>query len=1025
MPTTTPPRVRLDRLTLAGFKSFADKTVIRFDQPIIGVVGPNGCGKSNVVDAIKWVLGDQSPKSLRGSAMADVIFNGSVARKPAGRASVTLTFSNPIDEPAEAPVDEANPSVARALPLDADEVHVTRNLYRDGTSEYLRNDRKARLRDIRELFMDTGIGTDAYSIIEQGKVTRMLDANPADRRAIFEEAAGVSRFKARRKEAIRKLDRTQQNLDLCSARLEETARRLRSVKMQAARARTYRQLAAELRESQVRLALADYRDLADELAAADERLAGAQRDADAARRSLDAARAEAEKADEKRRAAGQDRQQADQHAQHTRAQLEQSRQREQFTQHALGELNAKLAQDSNRLAQLEDQRQAAADQLDDATEQLAKLATEVDTAAASEADAGAAQQGLQAKLNELRQATDRHRRVGADALAKAADHATQLHAIDKVEASIHANQQRIADRRDAVAELLTRRQSDRTALDARLGELNEKAQAGRHDLDDARALADDLKGQQRAVTDQLDDARQRRSALGSRLALLEEMHDRHAGVSDAVRALLDAHAPPAGKPADAGRPVVGLLGELITAPAQHAHVLEAALGDLQQALVVTDIDHLRQLPGHPLDQLAGRVTLVALNATTAADTSDATFGYTTAVELAQYPRWLAPVVWRTLGRTIVVRDLDAAWLLRTTMPAGCHFVTHDGQVIESDGRLTLGPTGGSGAGLISRAAEIKALTAQLKALDHDIDRHQVAAAELGEQTKHINDRIDQARQYLHQLDADRQSANSLRETAEAELTRLNGEAGTLTEEAAALQRRLDDQAEQRSKHQRQHDADQQQAERAQTAAAAIETQAQETTGELDAARDRLAQARVDRGRLAEQHAAAARHQRDAQTRIEHATAQHRATAEQIQAERTKRDGLAGEHDAATRRSADLSSAVGKAEQAVQAATQLEQAVHDATASAQQAALDAEAAADRARADAHQHEMARTALLTRRDACLGHATDQLGLDLAAALDAVRQGDLTPLGLFHQPAEPSDDTDPLDDQANGNQRVALFP
>ncbi|MEM6757265.1 MAG: AAA family ATPase, partial [Planctomycetota bacterium] len=163
MPTTTPPRVRLDRLTLAGFKSFADKTVIRFDQPIIGVVGPNGCGKSNVVDAIKWVLGDQSPKSLRGSAMADVIFNGSVARKPAGRASVTLTFSNPIDEPAEAPVDEANPSVARALPLDADEVHVTRNLYRDGTSEYLLNDRKARLRDIRELFMDTGIGTDAYS----------------------------------------------------------------------------------------------------------------------------------------------------------------------------------------------------------------------------------------------------------------------------------------------------------------------------------------------------------------------------------------------------------------------------------------------------------------------------------------------------------------------------------------------------------------------------------------------------------------------------------------------------------------------------------------------------------------------------------------------------------------------------------------------------------------------------------------------------------------------------------------------
>ncbi|MEM9252816.1 MAG: chromosome segregation protein SMC, partial [Planctomycetota bacterium] len=862
MPTQTPPRVRLDRLTLAGFKSFADKTVVRFDRPIIGVVGPNGCGKSNVVDAIKWVLGDQSPKSLRGSAMADVIFNGSVARKPAGRASVTLTFSNPTIEPGEGPGSDTS-AIDRVLPLDADEVNVTRNLYRDGTSEYLINDRKSRLRDIRELFMDTGIGTDAYSIIEQGKVTRMLDANPADRRAIFEEAAGVSRFKARRKEALRKLDRTQQNLDLCTARLEETARRLRSVKMQAARARTYRQLAAELRESQVRLALADYRDLADELADADRGLANAQAQADAARQALDAARAEAEKADAKRQAAAQERQQADQHAQHTRAQLEQSRQREQFTQHALDELDAKLAQDADRLAQLDAQRQEAADQLDEATQQLAQLTAEVNAAAARETGADAAQQALQAELNELRQTADRHRRTGADALRQATEHATQLHAIDKLEASIQANQQRIADRRDAITDLVTQHQADRDALDARLAELDDQTQAGRQDLADARALADDLQGRHRAVTEQLDTDRQQRSALGSRLAVLEEMRDRHAGVSDAVRELLDAHSPPAGQPADADHPVVGLLGELITAPAQHAHVLEAALGDLQQALVVTDVDHLRRLPDNPLEKLAGRVTLVALNATTAADTSDATFGYTTAVELAQYPRWLAPVVWRTLGRTIVVRDLDAASLLRATLPAGCHFVTHDGQVLESDGRLTLGPTGGSGAGLISRSAEIKDLTAQLTTLDKAIDRHQAAAAKLGEQTQHVNNRIENARQQLHQLDADRQSAASRRETADAELTRLTREADTLASEADALQGRLDEQAEHRTQHQQRHDAAQQQAEQAQAAAAASETQATEASAQLDAARDRLAQARVDRGRLAEQHAAAARRQRDA------------------------------------------------------------------------------------------------------------------------------------------------------------------
>ncbi|MEO0588413.1 MAG: AAA family ATPase, partial [Planctomycetota bacterium] len=286
MTTQAPERVRLARLTLAGFKSFADKTVVRFDAPIIGVVGPNGCGKSNIVDAVKWVLGDQSPKSLRGSAMADVIFNGSVARKPASRASVTLTFTNPLvpkdeldamsdgstpqpSEPTSEGGEDAshselttqNSEFTRPLPIDADEVSITRNLYRDGASEYLINDRRARLRDVRELFMDTGIGTDAYSIMEQGKVARLLDANPAERRAIFEEAAGVSRFKARRKEALRKLERTQQNLDVCQARLEETARRLRSVKMQAARARTYRQITAELRTAQVRLALSEFADL--------------------------------------------------------------------------------------------------------------------------------------------------------------------------------------------------------------------------------------------------------------------------------------------------------------------------------------------------------------------------------------------------------------------------------------------------------------------------------------------------------------------------------------------------------------------------------------------------------------------------------------------------------------------------------------------------------------------------------------------------------------------------------------------
>src|SRR4051794_3329876 len=175
--------MRLKKLILHGFKSFADRTEFLFDSAITGIVGPNGCGKSNVVDGFKWVLGEQSAKSLRGEAMLDVIFNGSGGRKPAGMAEVVLVFENPKREDG-----------SRHLALDVDEVAVGRRLYRDGTSEYHLNTQSSRLKDIREMFLDTGVGVDAYSVIEQGRVAAMLESNPAERRQIFEEAAGISKY---------------------------------------------------------------------------------------------------------------------------------------------------------------------------------------------------------------------------------------------------------------------------------------------------------------------------------------------------------------------------------------------------------------------------------------------------------------------------------------------------------------------------------------------------------------------------------------------------------------------------------------------------------------------------------------------------------------------------------------------------------------------------------------------------------------------------------------------------------------
>src|SRR4030043_340266 len=192
--------MKLKKIVLDGFKSFADRVELTFDSPITAIVGPNGCGKSNVVDAVKWVLGEQSVKSLRSEQMADVIFSGSSSRKPAGTAEVSLFLSNP------------NGTGSRQLAIDADEVQITRRIYKSGESEYRINNKVCRLKDIRELFMDTGVGVRAYSILEQGQIDKVLSVSKTERRAIFEEAAGITKKKAHKKEALRKLEHAEQNL---------------------------------------------------------------------------------------------------------------------------------------------------------------------------------------------------------------------------------------------------------------------------------------------------------------------------------------------------------------------------------------------------------------------------------------------------------------------------------------------------------------------------------------------------------------------------------------------------------------------------------------------------------------------------------------------------------------------------------------------------------------------------------------------------------------------------------------------
>src|SRR5262245_27715712 len=222
--------MRLEKVEIVGFKSFCDKQELDFKGGVTGIVGPNGCGKSNISDAISWVLGEQSAKSLRGASMEDVIFAGSQSRQPVGMAEVNLKVSG----------------LNGSSPDGRPECTITRRLYRDGTSEYLMNGDICRLRDVHELFMDTGLGSKAYSIIEQGKIGLILSSKPADRRALIEEAAGITKYRVRRRQTALKLEASQQNLLRVNDIVHEVEKQLESLKRQASKARRYRMVRDEL-----------------------------------------------------------------------------------------------------------------------------------------------------------------------------------------------------------------------------------------------------------------------------------------------------------------------------------------------------------------------------------------------------------------------------------------------------------------------------------------------------------------------------------------------------------------------------------------------------------------------------------------------------------------------------------------------------------------------------------------------------------------------------------------------------------
>ena len=813
---------RLTALELFGFKSFADRTRFEFPAGITAVVGPNGSGKSNVVDAIKWVLGEQSVRSLRGRDMTDVIFAGSGGRKPLNAAEVSLIFDN-----ADA-----------LLPVDAPQVQITRRVYRSGENEYLINGEASRLRDIRELFSGTGAATEAYSVIEQGRVDALLVASGRDRRAVFEEAAGITRFRARRTEALRRLERSEQNRQRLADIVGEVSSRLETVRHQAARARRWQQMTDRLRT--LRLAAA-----AEDLAEVDAAVARVEGTLSATRDELLATEARANEAADTAAALAATEVELQPRLESARASLATDKARAAAAEATLAVLWTRRRELEAEQARLED----------DLRRSIREQAAAVEAVAAARKEVTAIEAESLALVDRLA--------VCEEAAAGSHEHATRA-------------KQAVVDHTGKVDELERSRQKLQSDLDraaARVEESHRVADSWRTRIDTARlqlarmlesaatweGTIASLTQRMTSVERELEtlDVTQREhseavdagwqalagwqaklEACRERRTMLEEMIGRQEGFSDAARKLLAE--------TDPSRAVPGLRGPLahqVDAEVTWASLVDLALGSHGQALLVDSLDDLVrwQAEWSATDEsravlaAGGRIGFVSTQtvregATFAVDDEpgvvgrlDRLIGLPDASSSALPPAGGQQIVARLLARVWVVERLaDAVPLIATAAP-GTLFITRGGDCLSSDGAVEIGLPGAA-TGLVARRSELKALDQRHQELTRTV-------AEAGGLIERLQADLATTHHEIRQAQTRKQQAAERIASSRAELDRTAREQIAAGESLAALESSL-------------RDAERQAVERA-AARDATQAAIAAMDGELATARHELARVRND------------------------------------------------------------------------------------------------------------------------------------------------------------------------------------
>jgi chromosome segregation protein len=757
----------LQSLELLGFKSFAQKTALQFHRGVTAVVGPNGCGKSNVLDAIRWVLGEQSAKALRGGEMADVIFSGTDSRPALGMAEVSMTF-------AECEQD---------LGVPWHEVTITRRVFRDGASEYLLNKTPCRLRDIQQMFMDTGIGRSAYSIMEQGKIDSILSSRPEDRRAIFEEAAGITKFKSQRKEALRKLEYTEANLLRLNDVMKEVKRQIGSLQRQAGKARRYQALQTDLRVLETHWARHQFDELQSQIAAATEEI---ERIEKSLREHAGNVEAEEERlAGERREAEGLE------------AELTGARQQVQEIRNSIHTAEHEIAHNREKITEF--QELIARYQLDIAAadektrmQQAQIESTDSEISLIAEALLRE-QQRLEAKAteaNELRarRAEAEHRAQEKFAAISRAE--TRVQGLRREIAALAEQSARSETRLGSVRDELMHIEPEQQRLEAERGSTAGRLEASQLELEshqteihDAETALRDLRVRRDEVDQQRSDLARKLAAIESRLHVLQQLNEEGEGFSEGTQAVLRGLDQP-----DTFRAAIhGTLANHLEVDQEFIPAIEAALGQALQAVLVKNEDLAQQILSTLTQKKLGRATLLLpdlpLPDATRPPLPDGAIAW--AIDKVRPSDAALPALRALLADVVLAPDLAFAIAAQKGIERPLRWVTPAGEVLTPPGLIHGGQAAERNQSLLQRKAQIQELDGEASALRADL-------AKVDQERSAIQDEIDASQQRAQELRTATQQLGNACSGLRGELAQLDRSAREMTQKVQNLSWEADD-----------------------------------------------------------------------------------------------------------------------------------------------------------------------------------------------------------------------------------------